>query len=106
MSAEKIYRGGPTVYHDIGAKNPDEMALKAQLVMRLQHHIDRDGLTITAAAKKLGIGQPDLSSVLRGGFRKYSVMRLMHFLAVFGDEVDLRFKAKGEKKPLAISLSA
>lgn len=106
MRKQKIYRGGSTVYHDIGVKYPDEMALKAQLVMRLQHHIKRDGLTIMAAAKKLGIGQRDLSNALRGQFRSCSVMRLMRFLAIFGDEVGIEVKAKGEKKPLAISLSA
>ena len=105
-SVKKAKESGPTVYHDLGYADPDEMATKAKLVFRLQQHIKRDGLTITAAAKRLGIAQPDLSNLLKGRFRKYSVMSLARFLATFGDDVDLRFKAKGEKEPLAISLSA
>ena len=42
-----------------------------------------------AAAKRIGIGQPDLSNVLRGRFHGYSVERLMRMLTAFDQDIDI-----------------
>ena len=65
----------------------EEMLLKSQIVMELSRLIRRRKLTQTAAAKLIGIGQPDLSNLLRGRFRGYSAERLMRMLTAFDRDV-------------------
>jgi len=65
-------------------KNPDEHALKAELVRQIAGVMKGQDLTQTAAARRLGIDQPDVSKMLRGHFRQFSVERLMRFLVALG----------------------
>lgn len=55
------------------------------------------GLTQTAAAKQLGISQPDISRILRGQFREMSVERLMRLLTRLGCDVDIVIRDSGKK---------
>ena len=75
----------------------EEQVLKAGLVARLAHLIRAGKLTQTAAAQRLGVKQPDLSNILRGHFRGYSVERLMHMLAAFDQDIDIVVRPR--KKP-------
>ena len=79
MSSNKIavHRGSGNVFADLGFDNPDEMQLRADLVHELREIIKRRRLTQVAAAKLLGIAQPDLSVLLRGRLTKYSLERLL-----------------------------
>src|SRR6185436_785013 len=77
------------IFADIGLPNPEEHLLKAQLVVQLGLLIKARKLTQTAAAKRLGVKQPDLSNILRGQFRGYSVGRLMRMLTAFDQDIDI-----------------
>src|SRR2546421_12927026 len=77
------------IFADIGLPNPEEHMLKAQLVVQLGLLIKARKLTQTAAAKRLGVKQPDLSNILRGRFRGYSVGRLMRMLTAFDQDIDI-----------------
>ncbi len=39
-----------------------------------------------------GVGQPDISKMLRGEFRQFSVERLLHFLVALDRDVEIRVK--------------
>ena len=88
MSA-KIVRSSGNVYTDLGLKNPEEHALKADLVRQIAAVMKEQELTQTAAARRLGIAQPDVSKLLRGHFRQFSVERLMRFLVALGQDVEI-----------------
>ena len=64
---------------------------------RLQDVIADRKLSQAKAAALLGIAQPDLSNVLRGRFRGYSVGRLLHFLTALGCELEIVVRALGER---------
>jgi len=81
--------GSGNIFADIGLPNPEEHLLKAGLVVRLGQLIKAQKLTQTAAAKRLGVKQPDLSNILRGHFRGYSVERLMRMLTAFEQDIDI-----------------
>jgi predicted XRE-type DNA-binding protein len=91
--------GSGNIFADIGLPNPEEHLLKAQLVVQLGLLIKARKLTQTAAAKRLGVKQPDLSNILRGRFRGYSVERLMRMLTAFDQDIDIvvRPRKKGGK---------
>ena len=50
-------------------------------------------LGLPEAAERMGLKQPDLSAVLHGKFKGYSVERLARCLSALGDEVRLTVKA-------------
>jgi predicted XRE-type DNA-binding protein len=88
MSA-KIVKSSGNVYVDLGLKSPEEHALKAELVRRIGAVMKEQDLTQTAAARHLGIDQPDVSKMLKGHFRQFSVERLMRFLVALGQDVEI-----------------
>lgn len=85
----RITRSSGNVYADLGIKNADEHALKAELVRRIAAVMAEQELTQSAAARRLGIAQPDVSKMLRGHFRQFSVGRLMRFLVALGHDVEI-----------------
>ena len=87
--------GSGNVFLDLALPNPEELTVKAFLVRQVKHRIAEMGLTQTAAAFRLGIGQPDLSKVLRGAFDKYDVESLMRFLVRLDYEVEIVIREKG-----------
>lgn len=50
------------------------------------------GLRQIKAAKLFGVKQPDVSRMLAGDFRQFSVERLMRFLVALGQEVEIVVK--------------
>ena len=89
MRTIKTETGSGNVFADLGFPDADEHAPKAALVRQIDLLIEDRGLTQTAAAKLLGISQPDVSRMLRGQFRDYSLDRLMKFLRMFGRNIQI-----------------
>ncbi len=77
------------VFADLGFENPAEEQLKADLVIGITDEIARRGLSQTAAAKLMGISQPDASKLLRGRTGGYSLERLLAFTRAFGSDVEI-----------------
>ena len=71
----KITKSSGNVYADL-----EEHALKAELVRQIAAVKKDEKLTQTDAVQRLGFGRSDVSKMLRGHFRQFSVDRLMHFL--------------------------
>ena len=90
-----VRHGTANLFADLGYADAETHLLKAELVRRLQHQIDDRKLTQVQAAKLLGVSQPDVSRVLRGHFREFSVERLMRFLTAVGCEVDIVVRSPG-----------
>lgn len=84
-----IEQGSGNIFADLGLPDAEETLLKAQVVVVLHRLIKARKLTQTAAAKLLGVSQPDLSHVLRGEFRGWSVERLMRMLTSFDQDVEI-----------------
>ena len=97
----KIHRGSDNIFADLGFPDAETHLLKAQLVNRLQQAIDGQDLTQSAAARVMGVSQPDVSRMLRGQFRDISVERIMRMLNKLGCEIDISIKARGKKARFA-----
>ena len=76
----KIERGGGNVFADLGRPDAETHLLKAELVTQIEEIIRGRQLTQAQAAVLLGLSQPDVSRLLRGNFRDYSVERLLRLL--------------------------
>jgi predicted XRE-type DNA-binding protein len=77
------------VFADVGIPNAKEHLVKAQLVRKIDSLIKQRGLRQVDAARLLGIKQPDVSRMLRGDFRLFSVERLLQFLVSLGQDVEI-----------------
>ena len=82
---EKIERGSGNVFADLGRPDAEAHLLKAQLVTRIERIIRQRKLNQVEAAALLGLSQNDISRLLRGNFRKYSVQRLLRLLTALRD---------------------
>ena len=89
----KIERGSGNVFADLGRPDAEAHLLKAKLVTRIDAIIRQRGLTQVAAAKLLGLSQPDVSRLLRGNFREFSVERLLRLLLALGRDVEIVIRA-------------
>jgi predicted XRE-type DNA-binding protein len=81
------------VFADLGLPDPDEHELKARVVMLIAGIIEQQRLTETAAAARMGLSQPDLSRLLRGIFRGFSLERLLAFARALGTDIEIELKA-------------
>jgi len=89
--------GTGNIFADLGLPNPEEHQLKAALVVQLHRVIKAKTLTQTAAAKLIGIKQPDLSNILRGHYQGFSVERLMRMLTAFNQDVEITVRPSRRK---------
>src|ERR671925_1503498 len=76
----------------LGIQDIEDNALKAELLSQIAGSLEAEGLTQNAAAKRLGISQPDVSRMLSRNFRQFSVERLMRFLVTLGHEIEIHVR--------------
>lgn len=95
-----IVHGTDNIFADLGYADAETHLLKAGLVSRLQEVINEQKMTQTAAAKRLGLSQPDVSRLLKGHFRDMSVERLLRLLTRLGCEVDIVIREQGGQPSL------
>ena len=88
---------GENIFEDLGRLDAQEHYLKAQLVFQIQQIMKTRKLTQTAASKLMGIKQPDVSNMLRGRFRGYSIERLLGFLQCLDQDIEIVIKPKSSK---------
>ena len=98
MSAKKGYEAGSrNVFQDIGVPNAEEHLVKAQLVFKIDTILKARGLKQVEAADLFGVRQPDVSKMLRGEFRQFSVERLLRFLVALDQDVQIVIKPHRDK---------
>ncbi len=85
----KIERGSDNVFADLGLPGAEGHLFKAGLVSRVDKIIREHGLNQVEAAKLLGLSQPDVSRLLRGNFRDFSIERLLRLLTALGRDVEI-----------------
>ena len=95
MSKKKGYEiGSRNVFKDLGIPNAEEHLIKAQLVHKIDTIMKGRRLKQGEAADLLGVKQPDISKMLRGEFRQFSVERLLRFLVALDQDVEIVVKPR------------
>lgn len=101
----QIVSSSGNVFADLGLPDADEHLLKAEIVVHLKRLIAARELTQTKAAALLGIAQGDLSNVLRGRYRGFTVERLMRLLTGFDQDVEIHIKPRADRnRPARIAV--
>ncbi|MBI5613098.1 MAG: XRE family transcriptional regulator [Gammaproteobacteria bacterium] len=90
-----VTRGSTNVFADLEYADSEEMLAKAQLVSRISDLIQQRRLTQRETATLLGVGQPNVSRLLRGQLGGFSYERLLKFLNALGCDIEIIVKRPG-----------
>jgi predicted XRE-type DNA-binding protein len=80
------------VFADLGFPHPDQELVKAKLTLQIHQILKQHKLTQTDAARLLGTTQAQVSALMRCRPVSISVGRLMEFLTVLGQDVEVTVK--------------
>src|SRR5579864_4265118 len=72
-----IHIGSGNVFADTRLPNPEELQAKALISIRIEQLIKLRGMTQSEAANLMGIAQPEVSLIVRGRLRGFTLDRLM-----------------------------
>jgi predicted XRE-type DNA-binding protein len=95
MAGRKSYVvGSGNVFADLGVARPEEALAKAELAHRITEIVARRRLTQAEAAALLQVDQPKISALKRGRLAGFSLDRLVRFLVLLGNDVEIVVKAR------------
>lgn len=84
------------VFRDLGFPEEEakESLAKAELVFTIQRIMESEGWTQEETAKKIGVKQPRLSTMLRGDYRNISETKLLDCVMRLGCDVKITIKRR------------
>ncbi len=77
------------VFADLEAPDAAESLAKAELALQISTNLSERKLTQARAAAVLGIDQPKVSALIRGKLDGFSTDRLLRFLNMLGQDVEI-----------------
>src|SRR5689334_3160414 len=88
----KMVRGSGNVFRDVGFPEAEarNLALRSELMIRIEEFVERSELTQARAATRLGLTQPRLNALLRGKIDQFSLDALVNAATRAGLHVELR----------------
>lgn len=95
LSDRRRIKGSGNVFVDLGF-DPAEakvMALRTEVMLRMEQHLKKQGWTQAEAAKRLGITQPRVSRLIKGQWQDFSLDMLLTLAARAGLEPRLKLAA-------------
>ncbi len=93
-----------SVFDDLGYAPAHR--IKADMALMIKDRMKTLKLNQSKAAIRMGIKQPDLSNILRGHFRGYSIERLTRLLTSLDCDVDIVIRPHGKNtKPHIIHMN-
>jgi predicted XRE-type DNA-binding protein len=99
MKRKKDYEDSSgNVFADLGFRNAKQEMLKAKLTVEIYRLLKKRGVTQQEAAKLLGTTQAQVSALMRCKPVSVSVGRLMEFLTVLGQDIEVTVKPAGRRK--------
>ena len=87
----KVARGSSDVFQDLGFREPEarNLALRSQIMIRIEEFVERSGLTQARAAARLRVTQPRLNALLKGRIEQFSLDALVNAATRAGLHIDL-----------------
>ena len=84
------------VFVDLDLPDADKLQIKSGLTVEIAKTIRNRGFTQAEAAKRMGLTQPKVSSLLRGEFSNFSERKLMDCLNRLGYDIEIQLKESSE----------
>jgi predicted XRE-type DNA-binding protein len=91
MTCPRVTKGTGKVFRDLGfsKQKSAQLILKSSLLQALQETIKELGWKQVEAAGRFNIDQSKVSKLLAGQMAGFSVERLVHFLSLLGEDVEV-----------------
>lgn len=91
MTRATVTKGSGNVFRDLGfsEEKSAELILKSSLLQALQETIKGRRWKQVETADQLGIDQAKVSKLLGGQMAGFSIERLVHFLSLLGQDVEV-----------------
>lgn len=106
MKRSGVSRGTRNVFAGLGRPNAREHLVKAKIVAEISRIIKDRKLTQTDAGSIMGLSQPEVSRLLRGHFREYSVHRVMQLLTKLDRDVEIVIRRRNRRGKGKITVTA
>jgi predicted XRE-type DNA-binding protein len=101
MTHATVTKGSGNVFRDLGfsEEKSAELLLKSSLLQAIQETIKGRRWKQIEAAAQLGIDQAKISKLLSGQMAGFSIERLVHFLSLLGQDVEVtvRKASRGQR---------
>ncbi len=94
---ETYEEGSANVFADLDMPDANHKLAKAELALKINQIIKHRKLKQTAAAKLLGVNQSKISLLNRGRLSDFSIERLIKFLNLLNQDVEIVVKRTRRK---------
>lgn len=86
---DEVTEGSGNVFLDLGLSNPRERQAKARIALHIAQLIKAAGWKQAEAAEKMGLQQPDVSNIVNGRLKGFTLDRLFDCLDALGQKVEI-----------------
>ena len=97
-----IEKSSGNVFADLGLPNPEERLAKAKLMLLIKKTIEHKKLTQIEAAELVGVGQSDISNIIRGRGRTYTMDKLFNVIHALGGDITIEAKVGRKRERIAV----
>jgi len=101
MSKRDYIESSGNVFADLGTPQAEEALAKAELAQKIIDIIRARRLTQVQAAELLNVDQPKISALTRGRLAGYSIDRLLRFLMLLGNDIEIKVKSRPRSRSQA-----
>jgi predicted XRE-type DNA-binding protein len=105
-TAERAIPSSRNIFADMNLPDAAELDTRARLGAAICRIVERRRLTQAEVAAALAINQPKVSALLNYKLEGFSVERLMRFLVVLGQDVEIVTKARPRSRPARLAVRA
>lgn len=98
MSNNEWQIGSTNVFADLGLPDAEERLVKAELALKINQILKKKKLKQTDAAKILEADQSKISLLNRGRLSSFSIERLVKYLNLLHQDVDIVIKQSARRK--------
>jgi predicted XRE-type DNA-binding protein len=106
MPKRDYIEGSGNVFADLEVPRAEEALAKAELAQKIIEIVRSRRLTQIQAAELLNIDQPKISALTRGRLSGFSIDRLLRFLMLLGQDVEIMVKSRPHSRSRARLLVA
>lgn len=96
---DRVTESSGNVFRDLGFSEEEarDSLAKAELVRTIQRIMESEGWTQEETARKIGVKQPRLSTMLRGDYRNISEAKLLDCVMRLGCDVKITIRRRPAK---------
>lgn len=101
----------PEVYRDVwealDLPDADDLRVKSNLAIAVERSMARLEISQKEAARRAHVSEADISNIIRGRFRGYSIARIQRVAQALGNDITMEVTPTADRRPgtVAVRLS-